>query len=46
LQLRLEAMGRRQPPPLPFLPRSHRVNRLLGRLRSWLSTLQDVRALH
>jgi len=36
LQSRLEAMGVRHPPPLPFLPRCHRVNRLLGRLRAWL----------
>jgi len=25
-------MGRRRPPPLPFLSRSHPVNRVLGRL--------------
>jgi tetratricopeptide (TPR) repeat protein len=34
LQSQLAELGVRRRPPLPFLPRSHRANRLLGRLHA------------
>ncbi len=36
LQRRLAEMGTRRSPVLSFLPRSHRANRWLGRVRAWL----------
>jgi len=43
LQARLEDMGLRHSPILPFLPRTHRANRVLGRLRAWLSGPRRIR---
>jgi len=37
IQLRLAELGIRRRPPLPFLPRDHTANRLLGRLHARLS---------
>jgi len=42
LHNRMESMGLRQPPILPFLPRSHRINRALGRARAWLGAPRRV----
>ncbi|MFQ5514769.1 MAG: tetratricopeptide repeat protein [Myxococcota bacterium] len=36
LQARLAELGIRRRPPLPFLPRAHGVNRLLGRIHARL----------
>jgi tetratricopeptide (TPR) repeat protein len=41
LAAELEQLGRRQPPVLQFLPRSHRLNRWLGRLRRRFVGLAD-----
>ncbi|MBE0618195.1 MAG: hypothetical protein IH608_09760 [Proteobacteria bacterium] len=42
LQSRLGEMGARRPPILPFLPRAHRANRWLGRVRAWLAGRRDL----
>jgi tetratricopeptide (TPR) repeat protein len=34
----LARLGVRRAPPLPFLPRGHMLNRLLGRMQSWLTS--------